>query len=54
VILYSHANIFIPKFRPGFDEIAHEPDARRVLQHFHFSRLAEFAVQKSPLRGGID
>jgi hypothetical protein len=31
------ADVFIPKFRPGLDETAHEPDARRVLQHFLIS-----------------
>ena len=29
---------FIPNFRPGFDEIAQELDARRVLQHTHLFR----------------
>jgi hypothetical protein len=35
----SHTNIFIPKLRPGFGEIAHELDARRVLENFHFHAL---------------
>src|ERR1035438_8970294 len=35
----SHADVFIPKLRPGFDEIAHELNARRVLQHFHLQAL---------------
>jgi hypothetical protein len=35
----SRSNVFIPKFRPGLDEIAHELDARRVLEHFHFHAL---------------
>lgn len=30
----SHSNVLIPKLRPGFDEIAHELDARGVLEHF--------------------
>src|SRR6202040_4159254 len=33
------SNIFIPKFRLGFDEITHELDTHRVLQHFHFHSL---------------
>ena len=32
-----HANILIPKFRPGLDEIAHELEARRVWQQFLIS-----------------
>jgi len=35
----SFPNILIPQFRPGSDEIAHELDARRVLEHFHLHAL---------------
>lgn len=53
----SHANIFIPKFLPDFDEIAHEPDGsiafdpnRRTFEAVGFgtendgSRLAGFCA----------
>jgi len=36
---YSYANIFIPKFWLVLIEIAHELDARRLLEHFHLHAL---------------
>jgi hypothetical protein len=41
----SHANILIPQLRPRLDEIAHELDARRIVQDFHRLQHGQFVSE---------